>query len=760
MKEELNVFCGTVKAEKNVGQIYNDIINRALPSSYIPYIFDINIEYGGEEFTVVCGSQKNHAVGDTVYLVYCRNLKIDSMGELPIGVLIDEDIYQVLEKQRNSLLRLMEYGAFQYNGNRHITNKNSRQGNDTIAFLEDQDKSVSTKLVGLLKSRSNNSVLAFAQAGSSNANGNRYRTQLLIKDLPVENNSISFGFSYQMDMYTEVDANIAVILYLCDSFRGHLGVFCFPATMTKSLTNLDEKSFLAIKKLLLGKEFVLIGLALFYTQARSSEEFLHKSSYVLITHDPVVTNYGLTMSVKFLSHNSALKNPETDKYRKTILSNWKINRGNIVEVLANTINKTTVYLSLAPESEENKIILEERRGRIIGEGESKKKTPKKDNKAEKNTDAELAIFVVRGDEFRLFGENQKGSGFSPARFHSEILSGNLGPLHFEVLEWIGRFKFSVAQLIFRLFLCDVIPQDTTHFNDKEKDTAQQIKTALIEKCSEIKEIPDTGGESLIINYQVRENGVNRLSKVIDKLWKCDLIRIANFGSEKSECKSNILILTYKGQQLLDALGRDYIKADPFACLKTPYEVKESLSANQLCIAYLQHLWNAYQINLNELGLQKMFGHPMYPDIEQKVRLAFSMNVRRKEFPEKFVRLAGVSVRTPIGLTKDFEQKSYEEKTWRMLETMNQTASIENFPTVLTIVYDTYESMTSKYKDLISYFANGETQPADNLKICVTFDRLLQGNLDKTHFLVDLGNAKGELKHIENFNEFLDGLFNS
>ena len=26
MKEELNVFCGTVKAEKNVGQIYNDII--------------------------------------------------------------------------------------------------------------------------------------------------------------------------------------------------------------------------------------------------------------------------------------------------------------------------------------------------------------------------------------------------------------------------------------------------------------------------------------------------------------------------------------------------------------------------------------------------------------------------------------------------------------------------------------------------------------------------------------------------------------
>ena len=92
---------------------------------------------------------------------------------------------------------------------------------------------------------------------------------------------------------------------------------------------------------------------------------------------------------------------------------------------------------------------------------------------------------------------------------------------------------------------------------------------------------------------------------------------------------------------------------------------------------------------------------MYPDIEQKVRLAFSMNVRRKEFPEKFVRLAGVSVRTPIGLTKDFEQKSYEEKTWRMLETMNQTASIENFPTVLTIVYDTYESMTSKYKDLCS-----------------------------------------------------------
>ena len=58
-------------------------------------------------------------------------------------------------------------------------------------------------------------------------------------------------------------------------------------------------------------------------------------------------------------------------------------------------------------------------------------------------------------------------------------------------------------------------------------------------------------------------------------------------------------------------------------------------------------------------------------------------------------------------------------------------------------------------DIFAYFDSSQINPENNLIICVTFDKLLLGALNNTHFRIDFETR--QLKKIENFNDFLNGL---
>jgi len=218
-----------------------------------------------------------------------------------------------------------------------------------------------------------------------------------------------------------------------------------------------------------------------------------------------------------------------------------------------------------------------------------------------------------------------------------------------------------------------------------------------------------------------------------KLQELGLIEAVGFRTrEGSITSSKVLIITQQGANLLQALRRrSGSKFDNFAYLRSARQIKTVLSANQLAITYLQGLNRYCPIPMDHLQINPcIILRPEGATKDAVVRPGFTL-LARKNPEHKGLLLVGESIRNTVGLSRELDDQNIREKIPRMLEIVRSSALLQDQHTVLTFIFTTYDEMMA-YAGFIRE-ALDKLAPAEKFHLYLTYDLLLMGELDGSHF---------------------------
>ena len=361
-------------------------------------------------------------------------------------------------------------------------------------------------------------------------------------------------------------------------------------------------------------------------------------------------------------------------------------------------------------------------------------------KAEEEPPKEIAaasdgLLTVREGELSLWrstssdaasNHTNKNRPFNSAWFQKAVLNRQLDVLHYDVLHWIGFLRYTTGNHIFRLFLSGMLPVDPLALSQTQQNAAANICAKIALKNTYLPE-----GDTLYpVQYPVRDN--DALKKIIHKLQENGLVEAADFITvDGGTAMAKVLIITQQGVSLLQALRRRNSRFDNFAYLRSARFVKTILSANQLAIAYLQALNPHYPTPMENLKINPCI--ILRPEGEEKdavVRPGFTL-LTRKNPDTKGLLLVGESVRNTVGLSKQLDDQNIREKLPRMIRIVRRSAQVNDQHTALTFVFASYDEMMF-YADFIRETL-GTLEPEEKFHVYLTYDMLLMGQLDGTHF---------------------------
>lgn len=465
-------------------RLFSGIVDRSEPNKrkdllagFCSYIL---VKKNGKQKTIVCGSNVRYKSGSHVFGVYCREVT-DDLDNKPIGILISDETYYMLKNSGDHGMNILEYGAYQYNTVSYHTSRTVANGEEPITYLSEDDLRRASEFRNHLASSGKTRILTYARIVHSEYENHPYCYSLKVENCHSDF-SFCFKYTFPMDLFMPVNEEVAVILFLDKK----MGAFVFPSMLTKALRAMDASSYQTMENLLLSDEFVSIGRALYKTSAngRSLSSLNGKCVKAMVLDRANVKREGLFIPIFFLSHNLGIFNYLSVK--------WEIAIGSIIRV---RINKSKVYNDYVYSGEleisGDKELSITDGGVIESDNETVQATRVTEQNEQENEeclfeDSEheieetLSLMVVREGEFRLL-LNGTQNRFDAVKFSSAVQLNQIGPLHYDVLEWIGKFTYVTAHLLFRLFIAGIIPHPTTHLNHVSEETVQSIVSNQVAK---------------------------------------------------------------------------------------------------------------------------------------------------------------------------------------------------------------------------------------------------------------------------------------
>lgn len=721
MSNMVRIFTGTVEqvlapnSENNPFSIFRPYYHGNQPYQLIR----VNLSSpSGEAPQLLCFADFPVKPGDSVKGLSCRIVK-----GIPAGVLLEKD-FEPLLTLGAKLEWLAEYTAFRHN---HDSSLNRTRHDWYMKYPQNDEARAEALVRSVMDDHgigSTKAILTTALVDSCTPKNRRmFCTGTLTVQLTDNNgNPFSFQISRHIDYEIEKGTSLPVLIYLGQEHDPAIHILPLAPTFAYFIRKMDEATHLLLARFLAGNAFRMLGRALFVSDyAPDGEDRCYR---IMVTGQVSGPHY----SARALSlYNAAENNWDT-----TYVSKKWVFPGTILDAEVTTDPEGKFRFSRpvstnAPAEPEKEPV----------PAESDQSDAPSENTHETNEPGDL--LSVREHEISLWreepehdrskpGKLKKDYSFKSSRFQWALLNREIDTLHYDVLHWIGMLNYTTGNHIFRLFLSGILPQDPEALSEIQKQDAASI----VEKHMTKQLLLPEGDSTYPMEFTARRSGSDKLNKIINKLRDLGLIEFASFRTQQNVLTpAKVLILTEHGKNLLKVLQRRNGKHDTFAYLRSIRHVKTILSANQLCITYIQGLHKRHPFQPEELRI----GPTIVVRYEQAaedsmVRVGFTLPLNNPD-GSKTVMLMGESIRNTVGLSKPLDDQSIREKIPRMLSIVRRSAETQQQHRVLTIVFTSYDEMMS-YADFIRDELS-KLEVSEYFHVYMTYDLLLMGPLDGSHF---------------------------
>lgn len=728
MSNMVRVFSGTV------GEVmppeHPDNPFRSFKANYfgaLPYCVARVRPDSGDIRELFCFADFPVQPGDQVRGFRCRSVK-----GTPAGVLVP-DLFGPLLALGEPFEQFAEYAAFRMNQDASVDRTLvswylKYPKNDGIPVEEKVHSILQRQGTGACKG-----LLVSAHADSCTPKSRMMYCTATLNVHLTDNDGTSFSFlvSRYIDYESAKGSVVPVVVFLGQEPKPAIHILPLAPVFTGFIRTLDEVKRNLLTQLITGIAFRMMGRMLYVSSADPIPE--NNRFRIMITGSA-------DRNTRYLARPISLYNPADKNRDTTYISSPRLFPGMILEAKISADERGLFHFTpirsmeapvqpapepvdavpaAAPEDASDEEIIE-------GDGLLTVR------------EHEVSLWKDPGTEDGGDSENSangKNQDFKNFRFQYAIHNREIGMLHYDVLQWIGFLKYSTANLIFRLFLCGMLPQDPNSLTAVQKNAVDSILTKHELKTKVLSE----GGQPYEIQYPVRKE--KQLTRIIHKLQALGLVEATGFNTRSNTpAPAKILIITEQGKNLLRALQRRHCKYDTFAYLRSPRYIKTVLSSNQLCIAYLHALNESCQISQEEIRIS--------PSIvirqetlagDAVVRAGFTMVARSRTDNAKSVLFVGESIRNTVGLSKILDDKSIREKIPRMLSIIHTLAQSEKRHTVLTFVFTSYGEMDA-YRTYIFDEAS-KLASSEYFHLYLTYDYLVLGPMEGSHFRLEEKTGK-------------------
>ncbi len=335
--------------------------------------------------------------------------------------------------------------------------------------------------------------------------------------------------------------------------------------------------------------------------------------------------------------------------------------------------------------------------------------------------------------------------FDNYEFESAVKRGDIGTLHYDVLNWIGILGFATEMDILRLILNGIIPENAESLSKEQRKTVSEL---INESNTVSAEFADQ--ERRIVNYN-NYFGFILPKKIINKLSGQGLINKACFSTgNKKDKTATILYITKMGRELLAVLGKNKVKCDSYAVLRTPLYVKRILASNQLLNSLLDAFckWGEFQYE-DVSVLPTVILDTSETEETDLARVGFSVDITKNDNTVTFM---GDAVRNMVGLSKNLDRKNMEDKIPRMFNVISNLAKNTGNHNVLILTFVSYEEIELWLKnmsDALEKYADSEY-----FHFYITYDGLTRGDITGGLFEI----KDGQLTSVSNVEEEIQRLF--
>ena len=506
-----------------------------------------------------------------------------------------------------------------------------------------------------------------------------------------------------IDYYVETDETIYVYFYI--DCKGELHVF----PIAKCFNHVIYKKFEIILKLLSDQNFLLAGFILFESQKGKWK--IDEKVRIMITSEAIKGKgqgkqcYARAISM-YPNNKDEIEFDGTFFYEST-----PTEKGEIFEALIKS--DYTFKKQVNTNNEERKV-------RVCFTDD--------------------ALTVKEKDVFSV--ELQK---FYNHEFEFAVQNGVIGTLHYDVLNWIGILGFATEMDILRLILNGIIPENAESLSKEQRKTVSEL---INESNTVSAEFADQ--EKRTVNYN-DYFGFILPKKIINKLSGQGLINKACFSTGNKKDKSDtILYITKIGRELLAILGKNKVKCDSYAVLRTPLYVKRILASNQLLNSLLDAFckWGEFQYE-DVSVLPTVILDTSETEETDLARVGFSVDITKNDNTVTFM---GDAVRNMVGLSKNLDRKNMEDKIPRMFNVISNLAKNTGNHTVLILTFVSYEEIELWLKnmsDALEKYADSEY-----FHFYVTYDGLTRGDITGGLFEI----KDGQLTSVSNVEEEIQRLF--
>jgi len=672
------------------------------------YVYRVEPENSELPHEIICFSELPCEINNRVMAAYCRKVNSREHQQRALGVIISSEQNEYFEARSAEVEAVIEHLALVLNDELYYQREDYRVNNYKSGYDFSRNIESSVKeLYAWMDAEQKKSVFLKAEYKSSHP---LYRTDRLSIDLSsVCSNAGTIDINRRTDLHMMSKTQDIWVLGYRGMTQGFVHFIPLPYGFSFWYGSLETKFQRLFSEFVNSVSFRIIGRALHH-----SRNYIRNN--LTIWDGVIARGFNFVGSKGKEPHVRMMSMPlnEENLFEKIIFDGAELiknGRFSLVEIKEKASGKRNCVLyKERPRTE-----------RISDTGK------KEDNEQDMMDNREM-LSVKDHEEVDIDISNQKNR-YSPDYFASEIKNRNIGILQYDILETVALFRYITIPMIFRLINSDYLPFYKSEMSPEQEVLFNEIRTETVTKPFCL-----TEGEKSYEFEAKLASANNKLNKTLQRLYNMDFLGSLGFKivngqtSKKSGCKS--YFLKKSGGNLLAALQRKNKKVDMFAFARSVFDIKSTLSANQLCIAYICAL-HGIRGTISEIKTD------CYLKGEScAAKLGFRMTLQSQEKAESRSRiiLLGESIRNTSGVTRNYGEMSIAEKYPRLIGIANTVAESEAQHVFLTFVFPSYSEMVSRASFLWNIVT--ESEKSEYLHVFLTYDILTMAPFDDMHFAFD------------------------